>query len=117
MRTPPPQSQDNLLGRCSEQVRSRRIGGNGSRSGIISNALALDYTQWLLSRTVRKGGLRTSIGSSCRLITGWMRLTSRVSTDYSFFRLSRSALPTTLTEDSAIAAAAIIGESKMPKTG
>ncbi len=31
--------------------------------------------------------------------------------------LSRSALPTTLTEDSAIAAAAITGESRIPKNG
>ena len=32
-------------------------------------------------------------------------------------RDSRSALATTLTEDSAIAAAAIIGDSRMPNTG
>jgi len=36
---------------------------------------------------------------------------------YSPVRRSRSALPTTLTEDSAIAAAAIIGDSRMPKKG
>ena len=36
---------------------------------------------------------------------------------HSFTRLRRSALATTLTDDSAIAAAAIIGESRMPKTG
>ena len=34
-----------------------------------------------------------------------------------FCRLSRSALVTTLTEDSAIAAAAMIGESRMPNSG
>ena len=36
---------------------------------------------------------------------------------HSFTRLRRSALATMLTDDSAIAAAAIIGESRMPKTG
>jgi len=36
---------------------------------------------------------------------------------HSFTRLSRSALVTTLTEDSDIAAAAMIGESRMPKNG
>lgn len=36
---------------------------------------------------------------------------------HSFTLLRRSALPTTLTEDKAIAAAAMIGESKIPKTG
>src|SRR5687768_1294939 len=36
---------------------------------------------------------------------------------HSFTRLSRSALVTTLTDDNAIAAAAIIGESRMPNTG
>ena len=36
---------------------------------------------------------------------------------YSFVTRSRSALPTTLTEDSAIAAAAMIGDSRMPKHG
>ena len=35
----------------------------------------------------------------------------------SFTLASRSALPMTLTEDSAIAAAAMIGDSKMPNTG
>lgn len=34
-----------------------------------------------------------------------------------FTRLSRNALVTTLTEESAIAAAAIMGESRMPNTG
>jgi hypothetical protein len=32
-------------------------------------------------------------------------------------RLSRSEFNTTLTEDNAMAAAAIVGDSKMPKTG
>src|SRR5690606_34470411 len=36
---------------------------------------------------------------------------------HSFIRLRRSALVTTLTDDKAIAAAAIIGESRMPKNG
>src|SRR5690606_8904767 len=36
---------------------------------------------------------------------------------HSFTRLRRSALATTLTDDKAIAAAAIIGESRMPKNG
>lgn len=36
---------------------------------------------------------------------------------HSDWRLSRSALVTTLTDDSAIAAAAIIGDNKMPKSG
>jgi hypothetical protein len=36
---------------------------------------------------------------------------------YSAARRSRRALPTTLTDDSAMAAAAITGESRMPKTG
>jgi hypothetical protein len=35
----------------------------------------------------------------------------------SFVRASRNALPITLTEDSAIAAAPTIGESRMPNTG
>ena len=35
----------------------------------------------------------------------------------SFARASRSALPITLTEDSAIAAAPTIGDSRMPNTG
>jgi 4-hydroxy-tetrahydrodipicolinate synthase len=38
-------------------------------------------------------------------------------TDQSFARASRSALPITLTEDSAIAAAPSIGESRIPNTG
>ena len=37
--------------------------------------------------------------------------------DYSFTRRSRSALLTTLTDDSAMAAAAMIGDSRMPKAG
>ena len=36
---------------------------------------------------------------------------------YSFTVRNRSALPTTLTDDSAIAAAAMTGESSMPNTG
>lgn len=36
---------------------------------------------------------------------------------YSVTLLSLSALPTTLTDDKAIAAAAMIGESNIPKTG
>ncbi len=36
---------------------------------------------------------------------------------YNATRLSRSALLTTLTDDSAIAAAAMIGESRMPNSG
>lgn len=36
---------------------------------------------------------------------------------YSRTRRNLKALPTTLTEDSAIAAAAMIGESKIPKIG
>jgi hypothetical protein len=36
---------------------------------------------------------------------------------YSRVILSRSALPTTLTDDSAIAAAAMIGDSSNPKAG
>ena len=36
---------------------------------------------------------------------------------YRWIRLSRSALPTTLTDDSAIAAAAMIGDNRMPNTG
>jgi hypothetical protein len=36
---------------------------------------------------------------------------------HNFARLSRSALVTTLTEDRAIAAAAITGEGRMPKNG
>jgi hypothetical protein len=36
---------------------------------------------------------------------------------YSFVTRSRSALPTTLTDDSAIAAAAMIGDSKSPNAG
>ena len=36
---------------------------------------------------------------------------------YSFVPRSRSALPTTLTDDSAIAAAAMIGDSRMPNAG
>ena len=38
-------------------------------------------------------------------------------TDRSRVTRSRSALPTTLTDDSAIAAAAMIGDSRMPKRG
>lgn len=40
--------------------------------------------------------------------------------DFAFYNLtvfSRSALPTTLTDDRAIAAAAIIGESRTPNAG
>lgn len=37
--------------------------------------------------------------------------------DYSLTRFRRSALPMTLTEESAIAAAAMIGESSKPKSG
>ena len=36
---------------------------------------------------------------------------------YNALRRNRNALPTTLTDDSAIAAAAMIGDSKMPKVG
>jgi len=36
---------------------------------------------------------------------------------YNAVRRNRNALPTTLTDDSAIAAAAMIGDSKMPKVG
>lgn len=36
---------------------------------------------------------------------------------HSLTRFSRSALPTTLTDDRAIAAAAMIGDSRMPKNG
>jgi hypothetical protein len=36
---------------------------------------------------------------------------------YSFTALNRAAFPMTLTDDSAIAAAAMIGESRMPKVG
>ncbi len=36
---------------------------------------------------------------------------------YNLAPRSRSALPTTLTDDSAIAAAAMIGDSRMPKLG
>ena len=38
-------------------------------------------------------------------------------TPYSCTRRSRSALPTTLTEESAMAAAATIGDSRMPNSG
>ena len=36
---------------------------------------------------------------------------------YSFKRRNRKALPTTLTDDSAMAAAAIIGDNRIPKNG
>ena len=42
---------------------------------------------------------------------------ARSSASYSRVTRSRSALPTTLTDDSAIAAAAMIGDSRMPKAG
>ena len=41
----------------------------------------------------------------------------RGSRNYRRVRRSRKALPTTLTDDSAMAAAAMIGDSRMPKTG
>lgn len=46
-----------------------------------------------------------------------MTATERDGDVYNFAARSRSALPTTLTEDSAIAAAAMIGDSRMPKAG
>jgi hypothetical protein len=42
---------------------------------------------------------------------------TEAATQSSFARASRSALPITLTEDSAIAAAPTIGDSRMPNTG
>lgn len=52
----------------------------------------------------------TLSSAGVRAAGGWAPIYSRT-------RLRRSALVTTLTEDSAIAAAAIMGESKMPKKG
>ena len=44
-------------------------------------------------------------------------LTSALPCAYSFTVLRRAALPMTLTEDKAMAAAAMMGESRMPKNG
>ena len=49
--------------------------------------------------------------------TRWLLAMTQEDVQSSFVRASRSALPITLTEDSAIAAAPTIGDSRMPNTG
>ena len=67
----------------------------------VTDSAALAIRPDRLDRPRRFGGWRSSSGLAC--YTCWLR--------------SRRALPMTLTEDSAIAAAAIIGESSSPKAG
>ena len=55
---------------------------------------------------------------SSNIVTMTIIVKSRLLDDtYSSVRRSRSALPTTLTDDSAMAAAAITGDSRIPKIG
>ena len=58
---------------------------------------------------------RTLPGSAKALRTN--HLLDLALASYNLTRFSRSALPMTLTEDRAMAAAAMIGESKIPKKG
>ena len=62
--------------------------------------------------------LRWYLGASFAAHLAWevVQLPQRASI-YSLTRLSRNALPMTLTEESAIAAAAMMGESMTPRNG
>lgn len=60
---------------------------------------------------------RTAAGSCSPALYGSKCFSARAPKSYSRTFRKRSALPTTLTDDSAIAAAAMIGDSMMPKAG
>ena len=70
----------------------------------------------VLSRLRGRGTMRSE-GAPVGSADTFPRKQGRNPTTYNLTRPSRSALPITLTELSAIAAAAIIGDSSQPVTG
>jgi len=85
--------------RCFRQDRDRKMERSGQESGRRRQAI---------SATVNSAGHFPRSGPSSGPF--WRR-------PHNLFAFNRSALPTTLTDDNAIAAAAMIGDSSTPNVG
>jgi hypothetical protein len=72
-------------------------------------------TNWFLANNTTEENKHVFAGTLCRKRAGIRP--ERWNPSYNAVCRSLSALPTTLTEESAMAAAAITGESRMPNTG
>ena len=92
--------------RSCQRQRDKPIWGTGSpKAKPLLRPKATTYTSRILFRLPARQtfeAIHKQLSASC---------------DHNAVRRSRSALPTTLTDDSAIAAAAIAGDSRMPNTG
>ena len=85
---------------------------SGSRQTEYDLRVAAPIRNWRNLEKSRENrpdhrGTRIKVRISCAVGTAHYNLVTR----------NRSALPTTLTEDNAIAAAAMIGDSRSPNTG
>ena len=92
---------------------------DGSQGGVIG---------FRVPDAVQRETLRRRAGTHCQIVDartssaprrecGALRCIRGTPRNYSRVIRSRSALPTTLTEDSAMAAAAMIGDSNSPNAG